>query len=375
VGKRTETAIINEGEIALQIAETIIRASAPTSDGIAVWEDLIENIPGVTRLTARDYSLLSALLQTHPNEDSYLSSPTYYLFTGRKGLWRYTSVDGDVLFCWHPNKSGHVLVFPPSDPACFQAIRSLLQVLPQPPSGLSLARVKSGDALSNIAGTMGASLHRSIKFTPVCETVLDWRFPVRILSTALVKRAAGNKFRNVRKGLIHMQPHDVRAEKLDINIHAQDVNILLHRWASAVSTTKEEYAELYETYDSLFGLTRNNTCSVEGLVFYVDGKIEAASLWDISQCPPKTANLFGNFGSINIKGLADFVMVYICGYLSDKGIDFLNLGGSEIPSLDFFKSKFRPTTSIDLMSIDIKLSDAPVLTGQNESSNAKTNYA
>jgi len=335
-----------------------IRQSAKASlDEISLWEHQVDALPHVTKVLPSDYLRLEAILRMASDVDSYLTSPTYYLFTGRNGLWRYSSNGGDVLFCWHPNHQGHVLIFPPVIEDDIAAVRDLLQILPQPPEGLSLARIKAGEHGANVTGMLQSSC-RSLNFSVVKESVLDWLYPVRILSTDLVRQTAGNKFRNVRKGLIHMRAHDVRKEKLDLRVHKQAVRSLLHRWASLSSKTKEEYAELYDTYDRLFALSHKLSDSLEGLVYFVDGNIEAVSLWDVSEGAKRTANLYVNFCNTDIEGLSDYTVVSVCDVLSRRGIDLLNLGGSEISSLDFFKCKFRPVINIDLLSVDINLGSA-----------------
>lgn len=322
-----------------------------------LWEQQIEDMPGVDRLNLSNYDVLKSYLEQYADSDSYLTSPTYFLFTGRKGLWSYSHDGYKVLFCWHPNCEGQILIFPPLDANALNLVAELLLVLPHPPLGIRLARVKAGFAQDNIIQHLEAVSERSIDCISLREEILDWHYPIRILSTSHVKAAKGNKFRNVRKGLIHAKQHNIEKRPLNLTIHREDVGKLLHRWASLVSKTKEEYADLYETYNSLFLLSLDQTHSVEGLVYYVNDKLEAISLWDISMGKVMTANLYANFCNTTLDGLAEYTIVSVCGALQDKGIDLLNMGGSETETLDFFKNKFRPAVSIELCSIDVKLDE------------------
>ena len=329
--------------------------AAAINGAVEAWEQHIEQLSNVARVTLTDYAQLKSYFQHYSDADTYLTSPAYYFFTGRNGLWTYSKGEQKILFCWHPNREGQVLIFPPVDNKATALLAELLQILPVPPSGLKLARMKAGTPTDNLVQHLKSNGDRLIEFSIQREDVLDWRYPVRVLSTALVARTVGNKFRNVRKGLIHAQKHSIRKVALSLATQQQDLRQLLHEWASQSSKTKEEYADLYETYDSLFVMAAKATHAIDGLVYYVGDKIEAISLWETPSDTTNTANLYANFCNTSLDGLAEYTFVSICDVLSNKGIEMLNLGGSETSSLDFFKNKFRPAVSIDLCSIDIKL--------------------
>ena len=329
--------------------------TALVEGSINMWEQQVEDLPQIKRLSLSDHDLLKSYLQGSEDLDSYLSSPIYYLFTGRRGLWSYADRGHMVFFCWHPNCDGQLLVFPPIVAEARGLLRNLLDVLPPPPQGLRLARVKTNLEQEHLVRHLECSESRCIECTPVCEDVLDWHYPVRILSTSDVTGASGIKFRNVRKGLIHCRKYDIQKQSLNLDVHRKDLKELLHRWAEQASKTEDEYLDLYQTYDGLFALALDETHSVHGLVYSIDGQLQAVSLWEMSGTDKSIANLYANFCIPAFDGLAEFTIVSVCEALQDKGIDFLNLGGSETQSLDFFKNKFRPVTSIDLCSIEIKL--------------------
>jgi hypothetical protein len=76
------------------------------------WEQQVESLEQVERVGPDALDRLCALLKPENDIDSYVTSPTYYLFTGRKGRWIYRDGEAFVPFCWHPNVAGQVLVFP-----------------------------------------------------------------------------------------------------------------------------------------------------------------------------------------------------------------------------------------------------------------------
>jgi hypothetical protein len=77
------------------------------------WEESVSVLKRFIRLTEENRGLFFALLGKESDLDSYATSPVYYAFTGRKGLWLYQDGNSYVPLCWHPNVDGQILVFPP----------------------------------------------------------------------------------------------------------------------------------------------------------------------------------------------------------------------------------------------------------------------
>lgn len=51
---------------------------------------------------------------------------------------------------------------------------------------------------------------------------------------------------------------------------------------------------------------------------------------------------------------SDLQLVTTCRHLSQRGVPYLNLGGSELKSLDSFKVKYQPVKSIDLCTAQVR---------------------
>jgi hypothetical protein len=85
----------------------------PGPNVVTGWEKALEDVAGVTKIQAYSLQRFAGLLDQHASDDTYRTSPAYYALTGRRGLWTLTQDGTTVPFCWHPNISGEVLVFPP----------------------------------------------------------------------------------------------------------------------------------------------------------------------------------------------------------------------------------------------------------------------
>ena len=321
-------------------------------NSLELWEQALDDIPYIERISFDTYAQLLPYIGDKKNIDSYLTSPLYYLFTGRNGLWGFNYQDKRILFCWHPNCDGQILIFSTSDCEEWPVVHKLLELLPPPPLGFKLARVQKDSSLQSLLTRTPDLNDVNFEYKIVEEKILDWAFPVRILHTYEIKNLTGKKFNNVRNCISRIKKFSPEYHIISQSIYDRDIKNLLHRWADKTAETKEEYFNLYECYDSLFSLCRKKG-SASGLAFYIDSKLEAVSLWDISNGIHPTANLYANFCNKNYYGLAEFIIVKTCETLASMGIEYLNIGGSETASLDFFKNKFRPVISVDLCSIDI----------------------
>ena len=55
----------------------------------------------------------------------------------------------------------------------------------------------------------------------------------------------------------------------------------------------------------------------------------------------------------NVSGLSDYQMVALCRDLDERGIRYVNVGGSETRSLDAFKAKYQPEETLKILSADV----------------------
>ncbi len=316
------------------------------------WENQFESIEGVLRISDNNVAYLNSRLANCEELDTYLSSAAYYMFTGRNGLWLFSRRNTFLLVCWHPNYPGRILIFPQLGECDFDLISDLLECIPVPPFGVSIARVNASRQ-SKQSGLLTSQRH--IVFNECIESILDWKFPVHILSTKRTADLEGQKYAKVRNKIRRIRSANTNILPFDAISHSRAVENLLHRWAKHNASDHEEYTTLYDPYECLISWSTERTLGLSGLMVFIDNKLQAVTLWDVSNGQQKTANLFVNFCNIDIIGLSDFMVVESCKTLRDQGVDYLNLGGSESDGLDSFKRKFCPARSINMCSIDVRI--------------------
>ncbi|MDD4616157.1 MAG: hypothetical protein PHW76_03450 [Alphaproteobacteria bacterium] len=317
-----------------------------------IWESKFEEIPGVSRIPENDFVCLRQLLASCEDTDSYLTSPAYYSFTGRNGLWVYERGGAFVLTCWHPNVLGQILIFPQLIKSETDLVTDLLNVIPEPAGGVRIARAKPSDIIEQ-KDLYFSNRHVSLERQE--ETVLDWKYPVRIFSTADVAALSGSRFMLVRNRVRQLKKYSVDVLPFDIINHSRALENLLHRWANYNATSRLEYELLYAPYEALFSHSIDKSSGLSGQMIFVDGVLQAVGLWDVSNSHRKTANVYVNFCNTKIPGLSEFSMVACCRTLHNQGIDYVNLGGSETKNLDAYKRKFAPAITIDLCSVDVRI--------------------
>lgn len=315
------------------------------------WERKFEALPEVERIHEENFLYLKSILQVSENRDSFLTSANYYMFTGRRGLWLYRREGLYLCVCWHPNSIGKLLVFVPSEDN-FPLVAEFLENMPDPIDDIIVARV--GD--DRIQEILTASMSKTLTISKEQEQVLDWTYPVHILSTSRLLDLSGKDFMYIRNRLHQMDKVKVSVSAFDAVHHSRALEGLLHRWAKRNAATSLEYENLYEPYDRLFSWALNKQAGLSGVLVFVDDQLEAVGLWDISNTMHKTANLYVNLCNVTIKGLSEYLIVQCCEQLKSDNIEFINLGGSESKGLDHFKCKFRPEMSLDLSSILISMS-------------------
>ncbi len=321
------------------------------------WEDAFESCPDVVRITADNFSLLRDLLAGDDDEDSFLTSPVYYAFTGRLGLWLYRRRGAFLPVCWHPNLPGVVLVFPLRGRPNATILNDLLHDMPEPPQGVRYSRMRPDADAAALLNRVENTARRELTLEPMIEPILDWRFPIQILQTGRVAALSGGKYMHVRNRMRQLKGCDVKIKPFSAAGHRRAQAGLLHRWANHNAANRDEYESLSAPYESLFAWSLEKDSGLSGLMIFVDDALQAIGLWDVSNAERKTANLFANFCNVGINGLSEMLIVKSCEALSAQGVGYLNLGGSETANLDRFKAKFDPALSLERCSLDIAIHD------------------
>ncbi|NTU50659.1 MAG: hypothetical protein HGA87_07300 [Desulfobulbaceae bacterium] len=136
------------------------------------------------------------------------------------------------------------------------------------------------------------------------------------------------------------------------------MDAFINSWAEAATNISSETAELVRLYRYILSLSQIPFVGLKGFVVFVEGKIEALTMWDVSNPDDPTGNRFVNLCNTSYRGMADFVTKSLADRLLSDGVQYLNIGGAETINLDQFKRKFVPAFSIRLESIDIDIETA-----------------
>jgi Phosphatidylglycerol lysyltransferase, C-terminal len=317
---------------------------------------LLDDVEGFVRITLENRHLLAELFQASDCKDSYLLSPAYYLMTGRRGLWAFIKDRSVILACLDPHANEDLILFPPIGDSktiladCLNALVSL-------PITPKLARVHLNDDVADVINQINNSLPGMVKFVPVQELDFDWLYPVRVLSTEKVQQNQGKPFMYIRNRIKQMHKKDYRIEEFDSGKHTQAIYDLVHRWAASNTSSREAYHAYLSPYEALLDVAKIPNFGMDGVLFYVEGKLSGLAMWDVQGV---CANLFVNLCDISQKGLSEFMVHNVCAKLHRQGVPYLNMGGSETPTLDFFKKKFQPAYSLDLCSFMIEFNPRAV---------------
>lgn len=330
------------------------------SDDVLRCEQQLDDNVNFQRITESNFREFSSKLATHNNDDSYLTSPAYYAFTGRRGLWICKKEDNFIPICWHPNTSGQLLIFLIDEERNYPLLSDVLNLLPTPPNGIKLVRIKNAFAQKAFPPKRAIDSGQFI-FVPIIEKVLDWKYPVRILSTELVARMEGPDFRYIRNHVKQIETHAGIIES-DLCKQIPSLKDFVHHWADQIVSSSSERHNYCEPYERILELLESGTFDAEGFIVRIKGNIESFTLWDISNSGKnRTANRFVNICNTNFRGLAEFNTVHMARLLVSQGINYVNIGGAETASLDKFKKKFMPIKNIQMCSVDIVVNESGFL--------------
>ncbi len=333
------------------INSIIKNASQRAISGEDIWEQEVTSYKKFLRINAGNMEAFSSLLSLEQDADAYLTSPVYLAFTGRKGLWIYNESSTYVPLCWHPNVKGQILIFPPRGGRSTRILSNILSEIPLPPSGIRIARVQYNSTHQMQLAEAYRRIHERVVFLkPVEEDALDWRYPVHILSTKKVSELHGHNFMAIRNHVRHTQKYSIRINSLSKE-HIPSIERLVQHWASLQAETTCELADLLAPYKELLRLFKSGIFRLKGLAFIAEEKVQAVTMWDISNSEQKTANLYMNLCNTRYRGLSEFAIHATATKLHEDGVPLLNLGGSETEGLDRYKRKFAPIQSIALYSV------------------------
>jgi hypothetical protein len=306
----------------------------------------------IEEIGCNNLEYFSQCLSNEYDLDNYSTSPIYYALTGRDGLWLYHYNKTLVPFCVHPNVKNTILIFPPLGEKNYLSIPFLLQKIYRPTIKYKLARYKA-ENLSKLERI--SVFFPCFSFTRVTEQILDWKYPVHIISTQQLSQMAGRKFDNMRH-MVH------KASKLDVQIdslspkYLRAINKLSYRWTRNQTQDENEIDDLVSYYVKLIELMRTHPHLLDGLVYLIQDEICGVIIWSKPNPNQSSATAHAGLYDTTFKGLPEFAWHKASETLFAQGVKLVNIGGSETSGLDAFKRKFRAPHVLDICSFDITFS-------------------
>lgn len=287
----------------------------------------------------QDYALLSQICARAGTTDPFARSAGYFAVTGRKGLWLYGTERTAMLILRHPNRSDRLLLFPPIGPDGAELMRSAL-IDPRLPEGRrQLARVTASE--TGLTAMFGMTAER--------EDVLDWAFPVHVVSTSALVARQGGAFNSLRGHVHRAERTGYVAEALDIGRDSDAVRAIANSWAASKVRDGFTHADLTGPTESCIALMTRGIASLQGVM--VRGPQGPAGFWIWEEGAGQAVSLVRI--SIGRQGAAELAAVAAAARLHAGGIPLLCLGGSETESLDQFKRKLGPVHSVALGTVNL----------------------
>lgn len=288
--------------------------------------------------------LQNILSNTH-SPDYMAQSAAYYAITGRKGLFLYGDDKTAMLLAFHPNKDNVLLLFPPFGQHPTSLLKQLLAESFLPDCELQLARIPLDDHLfCQRLQTLGIK-----EFDH--EDVLDWFFPVHVVSTQDVVQRQGKDFNNLRGHVNKAFRAGLRSEVIDLSLHEKDLLNTLDTWTKSVDKPGFTINDLKGPTIKAIELIKADALSINGIIIYGKSNDPVGFwIWDEALKDKSMALSLVRVSTGKKMGAAEFAGLKVCEILSAAQIEKFCFGGSEIKSLDDFRKKFNPVESVNLAS-------------------------
>ncbi len=301
------------------------------------------HFPRLMKIEWEHLPVLSALLNKVERDDPFSRSAAYFAMTGRKGLWIYGDGDTMMLLARHPNKDDILLVFPPvgRDPSALLA-KAVNDLLSLPPGKLELARLSTDDrvVLKGLK-SMGAN-------TPQRETVLDWAYPVHVVSPNRIIERKGKPFVAFRGHVNRAIKAGYRAEPVKLSRHRNAIQDIIKQWADSRGDAGFNHDDYTGPTRAVLDMMERDDLDIRGTISF-DSDDTPIGFWLWERVGSTAMSLVRAY--LRKPGNAEFGILSMAEQLKTAGIPEMCLGGSETADLDAFKRKMQPVRSVVLSTV------------------------
>lgn len=285
--------------------------------------------------------------------ESYCLSPSYYEFTGRKGMWMYSSESSCIILCCHPNEyQEQLLIFPEiSSNNDFDLTIEILHKLYELNIHAKLCRFTSLQKETLLDRISNSDLYDKVILEEIEEKKLDWIYPVHVLDVKEVCTQKGGKFEQLRQRLRKIEKDRLKSYLLQPEVHYDKIRRLVDNWAEKFPFDDYSRNDLVSPAEKLLTMYQEAPERFIGQVLYVDDDLKSYCICEKPVRPELPANELAITCFNDIKGLSEWQKVSLCHEAFTLGIEKINTGGSETIGLDRFKRKIGPSKSIALYSL------------------------
>ncbi len=312
---------------------------------VALRPSSLKQEPALIEITSEMLPLLEKVVQCNDKADPFSRSAGYYAMTGRNGLWLYGDHDTNMVIARHPNKDDTILFFPPFGKDPFSLLQTAFND-PQIPEGkIQVARIGQDDM------ALAFKLQAAGTPAPQTETILDWTYPIHVISAEKVIEHRGGEYNNFRAHLNKAFRAGYTAQSLSADTHYDAALEIVTRWAKDGKKDGYTFDDLTTPTKQLLDSMKSNALSLSGVIVFDGSKPVGFWIWDEGDAKNKTAMSLARV-STGDRGAAEFAGLKMAEFLKERGFEKICLGGSETESLDKFKRKFGPVQSIELKTIN-----------------------
>lgn len=303
--------------------------------------------PAFILMTAVNREVLTRFVRLSRKADPFSRSAAYYAMTGRRGLWLYGNGDTAMLIARHPNREGRVLLFPPLGRAPTALIENALADPRLPQGMMELARIGPDDAWL-AAGFAGRGAARR-------EAVLDWAWPVHIVSPEKVIAREGKPFVSFRGHINRAIRDGLTGEPIELPRDRADIVSTVNAWADEKQNESFTHDDLTSPTLAVLDLMEEGQLDIHGTITRDrNGQPTGFWLWE------KVDNIAISLARVALRrpGNAEVGILRTCEQAVAAGIAEVCTGGSESVQLDAFKRKMQPVRSIHLETLTLRSSPA-----------------
>jgi hypothetical protein len=303
-----------------------------------------QKVPSMMEITKSALPFFQKALRLADKSDPFARSAGYYAMTGRKGLWLYRDDNTAMVMAIHPNKEDTLLFFPPFGKEPYNLIQKALVDPKRPSGGIQMARIGQSDM------HLAMQLQALGMEPPHTEDILDWVYPVHVVSVDRLLTHQGGKFNNFRAHLNKAFKAGYNAARIVPQAHSSAILDIADRWAKDGKKDGYSYNDLTGPTQNLLSLMQDGILSLSGVIVFDDNKPIGFWIWDEGDAASETAMSLARI-SLGDRGAAEFAALKMGELLKERGFNTICLGGSETESLDRFKRKMGPVSSIELRTM------------------------